>query len=654
MKIINKTMVFFISLFSLSSFAAITEYQSLFLDENGVPYKMEDVGDIPRFSEDGRYITYAEKNRSSEPAMARFHRFDTVTQQTQSSDFFISNQDWRASIPYPVTSNGDVIRFYYAGNDENLISYNQYTYNFETNTFTKLDQSRVIYKVSKNGRYVLSSGAVLDSLNGTVYELPEFIDVADQISNLGDIIAETETETETEIIKYNVVTGDSYSLSQLLSNNDGLAFVAAWDVLASISDNGRYIASSSASGAKNLLIDTKDNIVYKGHNFDAAGAITFGNNNTGSSVVMYVNSGYLTGRAGIYDVIGNKTIAETLCEGMSGCENKLIPRVINNNNTSVVGSGSYEENEVSYVSWYIASVIPSASEVTPVGIKVIPQSATIDPYQNVASQFSIDVSGSDIFGLDVSCNLSSASLSITQATYGALFGAQNTMTLPLVAEPAFVSGTETLIAPELPLSGAGSFILADVIAEFTTEDVQVTCAAEVSDENGQLLQVTLTPATIRVDDGVHGGTGAVSGTISIPGVTDLSGIEVVLTIDGRQVTVITDEAGTFSFDGLRDGDFTISLASESYVQSCQDANVAEGNAVNLGAIELLAGDINGDGSIDIADFTFMAARYRSSQGDADYDAKADLNKDGVINIQDLAILGSHFGSTQCNPMVVPQ
>jgi len=289
-----------------------------------------------------------------------------------------------------------------------------------------------------------------------------------------------------------------------------------------------------------------------------------------------------------------------------------------------------------------------------VEVTINPETLTIDPYTSQTSSFSIDVSGSDIFGLDVSCNLSSASLSITQATYGALFGAQNTMTLPLVADPSFVSGTETLIAPELPLSGAGSFMLADVIAEFTTEDVQVTCAAEVSDENGQLLQVSLTPATIRVDDGVHGGTGAVSGTISIPGVTDLSGVEVVLTIDGRQVTVITDETGAFSFDGLRDGDFTISLASENYVQSCQDANVAEGSAVSLGAIELLAGDINGDGSIDIADFTFMAARYRSSQDDADYDAKADLNKDGVINIQDLAILGSHFGSTQCNPMSAPQ
>lgn len=307
-------------------------------------------------------------------------------------------------------------------------------------------------------------------------------------------------------------------------------------------------------------------------------------------------------------------------------------------------------NKKSYLLLFNGSNDASENSVE---VTVNPETLTIDPYASQTSNFSIDLSGSDIFGLDVSCNLSSAALSVSQATYGALFGAQNTITLPLVVDPAFVSGTETLIAPELPLSVAGSFILADVIAEFTTEDVQVTCAAEVSDENGQLLQVALTPATIRIDDGVHGGTGVVSGVISIPGVTDLSGVEVVLTIDGRQVTVITDEAGTFSFDGLRDGDFTISLASENYVQSCQGANVAEGSSVNLGSIELLAGDINGDGSIDIADFTFMAARYRSSQGDADYDARADLNKDSVINIQDLAILGSHFGSTQCNPVSVP-
>ena len=297
--------------------------------------------------------------------------------------------------------------------------------------------------------------------------------------------------------------------------------------------------------------------------------------------------------------------------------------------------------------WILESKVNSNSSLD-VEISISSSETTIDPYSDQTGQFSIDVSGEGIYGLDVSCNLSSSSLSITEANYNSLFSSKNSMSLPLIYDATSVTATETLIAPELSFSGSGSFVLSDIIAEFTTEDVKITCAAEISDENGQLMQVALTPATIRIDDGVHGGSGSVSGVIYIPGVADLSGVEVVLTIDGRQVTVITDESGSFEFDGLRNGDFTISLASENYVQSCQAANVTEGGEVELGLIELLAGDINADGNIDIADFTFMAARYRSNQGDADYDAKADLNRDGTINIQDLAILGSHFGSTQCN------
>jgi len=283
-----------------------------------------------------------------------------------------------------------------------------------------------------------------------------------------------------------------------------------------------------------------------------------------------------------------------------------------------------------------------------VSVKVVPAALTIDPYAASISSFKIDVSGSDIYGLDVSCNLSNSALSITSTNYSGLFGDKNTQQFPIISSPSALTGIEVLMAPELAFSGEGSFVLADVVAEFTTADVDITCAAEISDENGQLLATTLTPATIKIDDGVHGGTASASGSIEIPGVDDLSGVEVVLTIDGRQVTVVTDANGRFEFDGLRDGDFVISVASDNYVQSCQDTKIADGASVDLGEIELLAGDINADGVIDIADFTFMAARYRSNQGDADYDAKADLNKDGTINIQDLAILGSHFGSTQCN------
>ncbi|MEL7400270.1 MAG: dockerin type I domain-containing protein, partial [Pseudomonadota bacterium] len=125
-------------------------------------------------------------------------------------------------------------------------------------------------------------------------------------------------------------------------------------------------------------------------------------------------------------------------------------------------------------------------------------------------------------------------------------------------------------------------------------------------------------------------------------------VVVNITIDGRTISVTPDENGNFSFPGLRAGDFTVDFQSEGYVQSCMSATLDGAGNHDFGQIELLAGDINQDGTIDIADFTFLSGRYGTQQGEGNYVLAADLNKDAVINVQDLAILASHFGSQQCN------
>lgn len=296
-------------------------------------------------------------------------------------------------------------------------------------------------------------------------------------------------------------------------------------------------------------------------------------------------------------------------------------------------------------------VVSTSTGNDPVEIIVSPQDLTIDPYVNPNSQFTIDVSGSDIFGLSVSCNISSTALSITEANYEGLFGSQNSFTIPLMFDPSSVTGTEVLLAPELPFSGTGQFILADIIADFTPEDVEITCEAEATDINGQSLRVTSIPATIRISDGIHGGTGTISGTIEILDITDVSGVEVVLTTaDGRQFSIITDETGYFEFEGLLDNEFTISLVAENFVQGCQAASVADGGLVELGTIELLAGDVNADGIIDILDLIYVGERQGSAIADSDYDAKADLNRDDIINLNDISIVGRNYEASQCNAL----
>jgi hypothetical protein len=56
----------------------------------------------------------------------------------------------------------------------------------------------------------------------------------------------------------------------------------------------------------------------------------------------------------------------------------------------------------------------------------------------------------------------------------------------------------------------------------------------------------------------------------------------------------------------------------------------------LGAIIILAGDVNGDSLVDILDLAYLAQRYQSS------DLTADLNADGLVDILDLALVAGNY------------
>jgi hypothetical protein len=647
----------------------------------------------------GRYIVYVTEHENLTDTMTTdyiVHKYDRVEDITLSSVRIMKNskKDGASfSLIHFEDESADSILFTHESQvNGGVTSSLTYRYSF-------IDKEVSIYKsdvetlwsVSPNGQFLKydkgSSAFTFDNTTNEEIALPvsyalsnglivNFEKVAGthslDINNQGDMILQADYESKildgaSRFYQYNIVTGNLLSIRDMIPLTYDINITKGTQHSALISNDGKYItlpARNIEGELVILLINTLTSAVAE-HKvpFDIFGYGGFlPRLLTNEGLVQYVrqDNGTDTEVGGtevyVYDFNRNEVIERTALfpedPNATEFQTKIIDQISEIGDVAIIYDliMTKVDSDIEFnstMSWLdlSANVEPS------VEIKIAPLSTEIDPYANQQSQFSINVSGSDIYGLDVSCNLSSTSLSVTHASYNGLFDSQNTMELPLIFDAGSVTGAETLVAPELPFTGNRSFVLADVFAEFTTEDVQINCAAEISDVNGQLLQVTLTPATIRIDDGVHGGAGSVSGSIEIPGVTDLSGVEVVLTIDGRQVTVMTDETGRFEFDGLRDGEFTISLAIDNYVQSCQAANVAEGSAVDLGSIELLAGDINADGSIDIADFTFMTARYRSNQGDGDYDAKADLNNDGTINIQDLAILGSHFGSAQCDPQV---
>ncbi|UCE29019.1 MAG: S8 family serine peptidase [Candidatus Bathyarchaeota archaeon] len=61
-------------------------------------------------------------------------------------------------------------------------------------------------------------------------------------------------------------------------------------------------------------------------------------------------------------------------------------------------------------------------------------------------------------------------------------------------------------------------------------------------------------------------------------------------------------------------------------------------------VKMLA-DINGDGIVDIHDFTVGGKAYGSVEGDPRYDPQTDLTRDGYIDIRDMMIIGRNYGKT---------
>lgn len=58
----------------------------------------------------------------------------------------------------------------------------------------------------------------------------------------------------------------------------------------------------------------------------------------------------------------------------------------------------------------------------------------------------------------------------------------------------------------------------------------------------------------------------------------------------------------------------------------------------------LAGDIDGDGDVDINDAILASQAFGSSEGDPDFNPAADLNGDKIIDVFDMILLAQAFGS----------
>ncbi|BCD96231.1 dockerin type I domain-containing protein [Marinagarivorans cellulosilyticus] len=293
-------------------------------------------------------------------------------------------------------------------------------------------------------------------------------------------------------------------------------------------------------------------------------------------------------------------------------------------------------------------------------IKLSPSHATVDPIADPQFSVDIQVSASDLYGLEVNCFADSTLATLDGASYGDLFDPNSRLEIPmLINNPALGDwrGSLSLMNPALPINGSGVFATLDYSAlEVNSTTLDITCVSSAADINGQAIILDMENASISIDDGIHTPNGAtITGKIALPNGADPSGVEVSIKLGERTVSTLADANGDFTFTDLKNGVWVVSYKHPQYVNSCSITQTQNGDTTVMDDETMIAGDINGDGVIDIADFTVISATYGSNSSDTEYAVAADLNGDNVINIFDLTILGSHFGINSCDPSaIVPQ
>lgn len=104
----------------------------------------------------------------------------------------------------------------------------------------------------------------------------------------------------------------------------------------------------------------------------------------------------------------------------------------------------------------------------------------------------------------------------------------------------------------------------------------------------------------------------------------------------------TNDDGTYEVYVIP-GKYDILLDKPGYLDHIYTSKeVAEGETIDLGYKELIAGDINKDGVIQIQDLSAITNLYGIDDTDMDYHIKYDFNDDKQIQLQDMSYIISNY------------
>lgn len=123
-------------------------------------------------------------------------------------------------------------------------------------------------------------------------------------------------------------------------------------------------------------------------------------------------------------------------------------------------------------------------------------------------------------------------------------------------------------------------------------------------------------------------------------------------LTGDTGSVAKSGSGSYKFEGVKPGSYTLTFSAEGYVTRSYEVTVEAAN-VTLDAVLNLLGDVTGDGKINIGDTAKIYAHIRGSSLLSGYMlACADYSGDGTINVGDTAKLYAFIRNQK--PPVTPE
>ena len=191
-------------------------------------------------------------------------------------------------------------------------------------------------------------------------------------------------------------------------------------------------------------------------------------------------------------------------------------------------------------------------------------------------------------------------------------------------------------------------------AAYTEETVKIlTDAIEAAKpilENIDAAQADVDAAAKTIEDAIAGLApnvikGNLNGTILVSDKdTETEMTVTAKAADGTETTVTATSMGTYVFEGLVEGDYTLTVSGGKYVKRTYEIIVAEGE--NTQDVELNpCGDVNGDGKITTADVGMANSHAKGVNLLEGYKFDcANVKADEAISTADVGMINSHAKS----------